>query len=109
MRRFMLGRAALAGVFTLALLASACSGNKPASNVAAGGPDASSAPAAVGASPGAKTSTTKSGRTGGVSPGGSAANGGGTVPSGKSVAGTKQKTSSGFTYKAANLFPPSKD
>jgi hypothetical protein len=107
MRGLLSGRAVLAGTFVLALLASACSGNKPATNVAANGPDAT---ASAPESPGAKPAT-KAGGGGSSSGGGttsSVGGGGGSTPA-RNVAGTRQKTRSGFSYKAANLFTPSRD
>jgi ABC-type branched-subunit amino acid transport system substrate-binding protein len=108
MRALLSGRTILAGTFVLALLASACSGNKPATNVAANGPDAT---ASAPESPGAKTAVKSTGGTSSSSGGTTSSVGGGGAGSSptRNVAGTKQVTKSGFTYKAANLFTPSRD
>jgi len=102
-------RRALLVLCAMSLLAAACSGNKQASSVSNSGtqdttstaPDASSAPGAK--APGAKTSSNGSVSTGGSS------TGGGSAPASRNVAGTRQTTKSGFSYKAANIFTPSQD
>jgi ABC-type branched-subunit amino acid transport system substrate-binding protein len=91
------------GVAVLGIVASACSGNRQASDVAAGGPSAapsaSTAPEAS-AAPDAKATT----------PSRSVATVGAGVPAtGPSVSGTEQKTEHGFTYKAADIFPANQD
>lgn len=103
-------RAVVACGFALALLVSACTGNRPATTVAATGDDfspqeASEAPADKAAGSTRARPAVARAAGGGSAPSARAA----TAPARPNVAGTRQQTRSGFTYKAANLFAPNRD
>src|SRR5258706_15500349 len=94
----------------LTLVASACSGNKSVSaNKTTGGqqPGATASTAPPDSTPGSPT--TVAGATGTTVKGKTASKSSTVAGTGPSVAGTKQATSSGFTYTAADIFTPDKD
>ena len=96
----------------LALVASACSGNKSvtANKKTNGGqqPADTASTAPPDTTPGAPTTLAATGKATGTAKKSSAKSS--TVSgTGPNVAGTKQTTAEGFTYTAANIFPPDQD
>ena len=97
----------------MALVASACSGNKSvsANKTTTGGqqPGVSATTAPLDTTPGSPTTAVAGASGSGTSKAKTSSKGSTTAGTGPNVAGTKQTTGEGFTYTAANIFAPDQD